>query len=104
MGLTFQRTIRALERYGHHTESVMVGQKLTDAILSFDNCATNSSHCHFTLQVRNQHVSPVLRLVSLAIQTVQYLVLSTTVNCVLLTFDADRCFHVSSNVGAVVTA
>ena len=51
MGLTFQRSIRALERHGHHTESVMVGQKLTDAILSFDGCATNSSHCHFTLEV-----------------------------------------------------
>ena len=42
MGLTFQRSIRALERYGHHTESVMVGQKLSDAILAFDGCAGNS--------------------------------------------------------------
>ena len=51
MGLTFQRSIRALERHGHHTESVMVGQRLTDAILNFDGCAANSSRCHFTLQV-----------------------------------------------------
>jgi hypothetical protein len=51
MGLTFQRSIRALERYGHHTESVMVGLKLSDAILGFDGCAGNASLCHFTLEI-----------------------------------------------------
>lgn len=51
MGLTFQRSIRALERYGHHTESVMVGEKMSEAILGFDGCAGNGSLCHFTLEI-----------------------------------------------------
>jgi hypothetical protein len=51
MGLTLQRAIRAFERYSHHAESVMVGEKLTEAILGFDGCATNASHCHFTLEI-----------------------------------------------------
>ena len=51
MGLTIQRAIRAFERYGHHVESVLVGEALTRAILAFDGCATNASHCHFTLEL-----------------------------------------------------
>ena len=51
MGLTFQRSIRALERYGHHAESVMVGERLTEAILAFSGCAGNASRCHFTLEI-----------------------------------------------------
>jgi hypothetical protein len=41
----------ALERYAHHAESVMVGLALSHAILGFDGCATNRSHCHFTLEI-----------------------------------------------------
>lgn len=51
MGLTLQRAIRAFERYCHHAESVLVGEKLTEAILGFDGCASNASHCHFTLEI-----------------------------------------------------
>ena len=46
-----QRSVRALERYGHHAESVMVGTKLTDAILAFNGCAGNGSECRFTLEI-----------------------------------------------------
>jgi hypothetical protein len=28
-----------------------VGEKLTEAILGFDGCARNASHCHFTLEI-----------------------------------------------------
>ena len=61
MGLTYQRAIRALERYGHHAEVTMIGQLLSDAILAFDGCAGDSAQianatsrltsCHFTLEI-----------------------------------------------------
>ena len=51
MGLTYQRAIRALERYGHHAALSMVGSMLASAILDFDSCATNASHCHFVLEI-----------------------------------------------------
>ena len=50
-GLTFQRSIRALERHGHHVESIMVGERMTEAILAFSGCAGNASRCHFTLEI-----------------------------------------------------
>lgn len=59
MGLTFQRSIRALERYGHHVESVMVGERLTEAILAFDGCAGNASRCHFTLEIDPHSSKPI---------------------------------------------
>ena len=51
MGLTYQRAIRALERYGHHAASSMVGSKLATAILDFDGCAANATRCHFVLEI-----------------------------------------------------
>eukprot|EP01050_Picozoa_sp_SAG11_P015239 SAG11_NODE_1954_length_4006_cov_1.667093_1_plen_862_part_00 len=61
MGLTFQRAIRALERYGHHAEVTMIGQRLSEAILGFDGCAaapaeienatSRKTACHFTLEI-----------------------------------------------------
>lgn len=51
MGLTFQRTIRALERYGHHAEVTLIGARLAAAILGYDKCATNATRCHFTLEI-----------------------------------------------------
>lgn len=51
MGLTYQRAIRALERYGHHAEVTMLGLALTSAILDFDDCRENRTHCHFTLEI-----------------------------------------------------
>ena len=61
MGLTFQRAIRALERYCHHAEVTMIGQRLSEAILAFDGCAGDPAEignstsrltaCHFTLEI-----------------------------------------------------
>eukprot|EP00037_Helgoeca_nana_P020229 m.199905 g.199905 ORF g.199905 m.199905 type:complete len:687 (+) comp25183_c0_seq1:388-2448(+) len=59
MGLTYQRTVRALERYGHHVEGVLVGIALTGAILDFDGCSTNSTHCHFTLEIDPMTRAPI---------------------------------------------
>ena len=50
-GLTLQRAIRALESYGHHAESVLIGLALTEALLRSPGCATNSSRCAFPQQV-----------------------------------------------------
>ena len=50
-GLTLQRAIRALESYGHHTESVLIGLALTDALLSAPGCSGNASLCHFPQQI-----------------------------------------------------
>lgn len=41
-GLTVQRTIRALENYGHHAESVLVGLALTAALLPRDGALAAS--------------------------------------------------------------
>ena len=49
-GLTYQRTIRALEAYGHHAESVLVGLALTKALLSAP-CSHNSTLCHFPQEI-----------------------------------------------------
>ena len=58
-GLTLQRTIRALEAYGHHAESLMVGAALTRALLSLPGCsnttattsATRTTTCAFPQQI-----------------------------------------------------
>jgi hypothetical protein len=50
-GLTLQRAIRALEAYGHHAESVLVGLQLTQALLNTPGCVTNSSRCAFPQQI-----------------------------------------------------
>ena len=50
-GLTLQRAIRALESYGHHAESVLLGLALTDALLRAPGCAANASACGFPQQI-----------------------------------------------------
>jgi len=74
-GLTLQRAIRALESYGHHAESVLIGLALTEAcksdrliaslsgpscdlanpdsiaVLRSPGCAANGSRCAFPQQV-----------------------------------------------------
>ena len=50
-GLTLQRAIRALESYGHHAESVLIGLALTEALLRSPGCAANGSRCAFPQQV-----------------------------------------------------
>lgn len=50
-GLTLQRAIRALESYGHHAESLLIGLSLTSALLSAPGCARNSSACGFPQQI-----------------------------------------------------
>jgi hypothetical protein len=50
-GLTFQRAIRALESYGHHAESVLVGLALTAALLSAKGCRADVSKCQFPQQI-----------------------------------------------------
>eukprot|EP00947_MAST-08B_sp_MAST-8B-sp1_P000729 g729.t1 len=42
-GLTLQRAIRALESYGHHAESLLVGLALTASLLSTPGCGGNST-------------------------------------------------------------
>jgi hypothetical protein len=59
MGLTVQRAVRALERYGHHSESVLIGERLTTSILGYDGCRQNASHCHFTLQIDPLTMTPI---------------------------------------------
>jgi len=48
-GLTIQRAIRALERYGHLGELTLVGRALTEALLQ--GCGVNATHCHFPQQI-----------------------------------------------------
>jgi len=56
MGLTYQRAIRALERYGHHTEVVLIGQMQAAAILGWGPpgkplCKFVPANCEFTLEI-----------------------------------------------------
>ena len=46
-------------RYGHHVEGVLVGIALTSAILDFDDCSTNNTHCHFTLEIDPMTRTPI---------------------------------------------
>lgn len=57
-GLTVQRTLRALEAYGHHVESMLVGVALTKALLSTPGCSTDSSKCQFSQQIDPQTALP----------------------------------------------
>jgi hypothetical protein len=51
--------MRSLYRYGHHAESVLIGERLTASILGYDGCRQNASHCHFTLQIDPFTMTPI---------------------------------------------
>jgi hypothetical protein len=52
-GLTMQRSIRALESYGHFAELTLVGRRLSTALLRGCTSGTNTSSvgCHFTTAI-----------------------------------------------------
>ena len=50
-GLTLQRAVRALENYGHYAESVLIGDRLTEALRRSPGCPTNASQCRFGQQI-----------------------------------------------------